>query len=844
MPGPYDARTLPHIVVTGRVRAEAFTRPGVPVTPRRVLRERFTHANRLLAELDEARAVITPDAPTAPAALSTEGGLILEFESHPDFTLKLQTLDARRSGFELLNVRTREVQDADADALIVELATVKVASGALTKLVKKLTDFRDELTTRGRQWKNRDFVLPIEHIRRATLEALWNEEPGTPMPARGVVGTWEAWLNVGEDPAARDEVVQGFYAAAADAGILVQDTRVDLPETTVLLIRATQEQIAGSWAVLDCLQELRSPAITAEFFLTTIRPEQRNWIDHLRGRVRGPQPGANAVCLLDSGINHGHPLLSSLVPPDGLHTYSPAWGTGDGWRGTGHGTLMAGLAAYGDLTPLLSGNAPVEVGHYIESVRMLAPDEATRLNEKLWPDINRDSVARIEGASQRKRVFAQQITGLGKALTRGKPTAWSATMDQLASGAGEEDMPKRLFCFSAGNTFPANAAEYPAVNETAEVHDPAQAWNVLTVGGYTQLIRLAGQHPAGSYPLAGHGALAPVSTTSLTWRNEWPLKPEIVAEAGNLTAHADGTLDTTDDLSLLSTSAQVVGAELASTGDTSAASALVARLAANMQRQHPDLWPETIRALLVHSAEWTDAMRAGRPLTRLSKTDVWNLLRTVGYGVPNETKALRSAQNAPTLLIQGELQPYRQREDDSVVTHELNLHQLPWPQGELARLGEQTVRLRVTLSYFIEPNPGRRLTNQSARYASTNLRFDMIRPLESEREFRARINKQSRDEEYAGAAPTDGNNWLVGSSTRHRGSLHADIWCGPASQLANKTALAVYPVGGWWKLRPKLGRANSRVRYGLVVSIEAPEVEIDLHATVAAMVRVPVPIMR
>jgi hypothetical protein len=389
---------------------------------------------------------------------------------------------------------------------------------------------------------------------------------------------------------------------------------------------------------------------------------------------------------------------------------------------------------------------------------------------------------------------------------------------------------------------PASAEEYPAVNETAEIHDPAQAWNVLTVGGCTHLTRLSLNHPSGTRPLAEAGGLAPVSTTSLVWRNDWPLKPEVVAEAGNLSAASDGTVDTPDDLSLLSTSAQVVGGELATTGDTSAASALTARLAATVQRHYPSFWPETIRALVVHSAEWSEVMRGRRSLERLSKSEVWTLLRTVGFGVPDETRALRSAQNALTMIIQSELQPYREKEDGSVVTNEMNVHDLPWPQEQLGALLNQPVRMRITLSYFIEPNPGRRLTNNRYRYASTNLRFDLSRPLESAREFRARINRQARDEEYLGAAPSDNENWLSGPSTRHRGSLHADIWCGPAAQLATKHHLAVYPVGGWWKLRPKQGRANARLRYALVVSIEAPEVEIDIYSTVAAQVQVPVPV--
>ena len=48
------------------------------------------------------------------------------------------------------------------------------------------------------------------------------------------------------------------------------------------------------------------------------------------------------------------------------------------------------------------------------------------------------------------------------------------------------------------------------------------------------------------------------------------------------------------------------------------------------------------------------------------------------------------------------------RKDKSIIkTRDMNLHQLPWPRAELAALGDMDVELRVTLSYFIEPNSRR-----------------------------------------------------------------------------------------------------------------------------------------
>lgn len=39
-------------------------------------------------------------------------------------------------------------------------------------------------------------------------------------------------------------------------------------------------------------------------------------------------------------------------------------------------------------------------------------------------------------------------------------------------------------------------------------------------------------------------------------------------------------------------------------------------------------------------------------------------------------------------------------------TKDMHLHDLPWPKEVLLELGEVSVKLRVTLSYFIEHAPG------------------------------------------------------------------------------------------------------------------------------------------
>ena len=77
------------------------------------------------------------------------------------------------------------------------------------------------------------------------------------------------------------------------------------------------------------------------------------------------------VCLLDTGVNNGHPLIKPVLAVPDLHTVEPAWGTDDS---DGHGTAMAGLALIGNLTEALSSSDPVTIDHRLESVKILPED--------------------------------------------------------------------------------------------------------------------------------------------------------------------------------------------------------------------------------------------------------------------------------------------------------------------------------------------------------------------------------------------------------------------------------------------------------------------------------------
>ena len=218
------------------------------------------------------------------------------------------------------------------------------------------------------------------------------------------------------------------------------------------------------------------------------------------------------------------------------------------------------------------------------------------------------------------------------------------------------------------------------------------------------------------------------------------------------------------------------------------------------------------------------------------------LVRRCGFGVPDLERALWSVANSLTMVVEETLVPFKRRESGNVVSREMHIHNLPWPQEALEVLGETPVEMRVTLSYFIEPNPSRRGVTSRYRYESHGLRFDVKRPLETIDGFRGRISAAARDDKYDSGGSGSDPSWRIGTQGRHRGSIHGDIWCGSAADLASRGFIAVYPTSGWWKTRPTLQHYDRAVRYSLVVSIRAPEVDVDLYAEVANQIDVALPI--
>jgi hypothetical protein len=161
----------------------------------------------------------------------------------------------------------------------------------------------------------------------------------------------------------------------------------------------------------------------------------------------------------------------------------------------------------------------------------------------------------------------------------------------------------------------------------------------------------------------------------------------------------------------------------------------------------------------------------------------------------------------------------------------------------LQDLYNEEVSLKITLSYFIDPNPGMGANVEPQRYQSHGLRFDLRRKGESVETFKRRVNASEREDWRIGPnGPADDERWLLGANSISSGSLHSDVWTGPAIELLNRDVLCVKPVVGWCRGRATPDICNTVRRYALIVTLKAKNQELDIYTPIATVVENLVPV--
>ncbi len=428
---------------------------------------------------------------------------------------------------------------------------------------------------------------------------------------------------------------------------------------------------------------------------------------------RPPTDGPR-LCIIDSGITSNHPLLANNVGHEEAvltRTSSPA-------DAHGHGTMVAGLAVFGDV------RACYEAGQFASPITLFSARVLNDRNEfdeeKLIINQMREAIDIFRQQPYDCRVFNLSL-GSGMpvfASATSRQSLWAEELDLLARER------KVVLVVSAGNhdeAYGVNASDaetalrsYPGLlfNSLTGLCDPATAAIALTVGSLAQhntpAIAAGSSNGDIARPLAGVDEPSPF--TRIGPGINGAIKPEIVHYGGNLVFTGFGSsvrrIDQEPGTAVMSFSHQPTQQLFSYDRGTSFAAPRVARLAALIEHGlRADLGerptPNLIRAVLASTADIPEAT-----IRRLNSQDA--SLRVCGYGLPSESDALQSLDRRVTMVYQGTMP----------IDH-FNVFAIPIPDAFRYANGER--KIIVTLAY--DPPVRRRRLD----YIGVAMEFFLIR---------------------------------------------------------------------------------------------------------------------
>jgi hypothetical protein len=514
-----------------------------------------------------------------------------------------------------------------------------------------------------------------------------------------------------------------------------------------------------------------------------------------------PEPSATApaVCVVDSGILEGHPLLSSAVLDSRSRSFPEALGPPiprSPVTDAGHGTQVAGIALYGDVgaaTMAKSFEPPLWLlnARFLDDNNALHPDRMPFLREV------------VQHVRERCRVLNLSF---GLEPSDQHLSVHAAELDSLTREFGV------LFVIAAGNSFdgkpPTIAWPDFLLDPTWRVLTPGEALNVLTIGGVTPD---RDPHP----PHPHRKAVAPKRSPSPFSRSgalKNVIKPELVELAGNLAYDDEGTrrwIDNDPGLGVPTTHHRFAeGKLLACVRGTSFAAPKVAHMAARILEHHPDATPNLLRALLVQSAVFPEGVRSW---------EASRALRLCGFGVPSLDRALHCRPQRVTLYYEGEIK-----------VDEVKLFEIPVPK-EIAR-----AKGRKTLSVTVAYDPPVSVVHHD-RPAGIQVVWSLARGDVSEAQIERAIAAEAEKDMAATEASSEGARqkrvFMTGelpSRAQQRGTVRKNIFSWKRGEYGDPYRLAITAKA----TRP--AHANDKQRFSIVATLECEDLLVNIYTTVRA----------
>ena len=553
-----------------------------------------------------------------------------------------------------------------------------------------------------------------------------------------------------------------------------------------------------------------------------------------------PDADAPAVCVIDSGMQEGHFLIHPAIDQATSHCFLPQANptdVGDFVSPGGHGTRVAGAVLYGETIP---SDGTLQLPFWIQNARVLDSNNSMPV-EMFPPEVIRAAVERFHRSARQTKIFNHSINGRTYCRTR-YMSAWAAEIDSLSA---TYDI---LVVQSAGNLPTSGVNPYIGVKDhlaagreyptylyepSARIASPGQSLQALTVGSIAY----------GAFVDGAWSTFAPDPDYPSAFSRSGPgiwgvIKPEVVEHGGDDVRTANVPPDVQGGGRIRAACPELVRSTMFPPGPafdrdetgTSFAAPKVARIAAQLQRLMPEEPALLYRGLVVQSARWptwaearlaelNDPSSHDDPAHRQQLIDeVSQVVRCIGYGVPDEGRATSNTDHRTTFITSGET-PIR--------AGECHIYQIPIPAGLRSQADEFDIRIDVTLSYVAQP---RRTRRHLRRYLSTWVDWKSSKLGEGLADFRVRAIKATENGEEA--LPGSVLPWVLHEASnfgvirdtkRSNGTVQKDWAVVKSNTLPDHFCIGVVGHQGWSH------DPDSAARYALAVTLEILGQEIVIY---------------
>lgn len=418
-------------------------------------------------------------------------------------------------------------------------------------------------------------------------------------------------------------------------------------------------------------------------------------------RTPPPPTDAPGLCIIDSGLTAGHPMIGPAVG----EATSASTGLGPADE-HGHGTMVGGLALYGDVGSCIDAGAFVPTLKLFSARVLNAQGEFD--DETLVTTQMRKAIEYFREAYGCK-VFNISLGDPRMPYTGGKLSSWAAILDTLAREQGV------VVVVSAGNyEYEPVASETPdhhvtgypqyLLTASAKVLEPSTGCLVLTVGSLAESAALPPREAgrARFRVIAGENQPSPFTRSGPGIGGA--IKPELCEIGGNTAYDTTArNVDDIDELSVVSThkdyASRLFGAQIG----TSFAAPRVAHAAARLFAEFPKASANLVRALIASSAEVPEPC-----LDLLEPIDKDAVLQLCGYGRPDLGRASLSAENRVLLHAEG-LLPFDR----------FHIYEVPIPEEFYSEKGER----RISVSLAFDPP----VRHSRLDYLGTRMSFRLVR---------------------------------------------------------------------------------------------------------------------